>query len=71
MNITSVNEYDGNFMNVNLKIRIKIISFRKKKVPQKFKTCNSHSVKKTIFFFFFGASYYYYYFLIKDESLTF
>ena len=63
MYITSVNEYDGNFMNVNLKIRIKIISFRKKKVPQKFKTCNSHSVKKTIFFFFFfRASYYYYFF---------
>ena len=37
MNITSVNEYDGNFMNVNLKIQIKIKSFRKKKVTQKFK----------------------------------
>ena len=37
-------------MNVNLKIKIK--SFRKKKVPQKFKTCNCHLVKKTTFFFF-------------------
>ena len=40
-------------MNVNLKIQIKIKSFRKKKVTQKFKTCNYHSVKKTTFFFFF------------------
>ena len=40
-------------MNVNLKIQIKIKSFRKKKVTQKFKTCNCHSVKKTTFFFFF------------------
>ena len=46
-------------MNVNLKNKIK--SFRKKKVPQKFKTCNCHSVKKTILFFFFLVFYYYYF----------
>ena len=44
-------------------------SFRKKKVPQKFKTCNCLSVKKTIFFFFF--EYFIIIILIKDESLTF
>ena len=47
-------------MNVNLKIKIKIKSFRKKKVPQKFKTCNCLSVKKTIIFFFWVFYYYYF-----------